>query len=69
MLGSGFRMRNTIVAGNLADSGPDLDGQLAVSGHKLIGNSQGGSGYAATDLLNVDALLGELQYHAGAAAG
>jgi hypothetical protein len=59
-------MRNSIVAGNTAGiSAPDLDGALTSSGYNLIGNTQGGSGFAATDLLNVNPLLGPLQNNGG----
>jgi hypothetical protein len=57
---------NTIVAGNTATvSDPDVSGTLTTSGHNLIGNTQGGFGFAATDLLNVDPLLGPLQDNGG----
>jgi parallel beta-helix repeat protein len=59
-------MRNTILAGNIRLGGSsDLFGSLSSSGYNLIGNSQGGSGYADTDLLNVDPLLGPLQNNGG----
>jgi hypothetical protein len=59
-------LRNTIVAGNTASIGdPDLSGPLASSGYNVIGNTQGGSGFDATDLLNVDPLLGPLQDNGG----
>jgi hypothetical protein len=58
-------MRNTILAGNSAGDGPDLNGALRSSGYNLIGNSQGGSGFVATDLLNVNPLLGPLQNNSG----
>jgi hypothetical protein len=57
--------RNTIIAGNTASSGPDLYGNLASQGHNLIGNTQGGSGFDATDLLDMDPLLGPLQDNGG----
>jgi hypothetical protein len=57
--------RNTIVAGNMAPSSPDLHGNLGSLGHNLIGNTQGGSGFDPTDLLNVDPLLGPLQDNGG----
>jgi hypothetical protein len=57
--------RNTIIAGNTASYGPDLYGSLSSSGYNLIGNSSGGSGYADTDLLDVDAKLGPLQDNGG----
>jgi hypothetical protein len=61
-----LNMRNTILAGNSSSSsGPDLYGSLSSSGHNLIGNTEGGSGFAVTDLLNVTPLLGPLQDNGG----
>jgi hypothetical protein len=57
--------RNTIIAGNSAGSEPDLIGSFSSSGHNLIGNTQGGSGFDPTDLLNVNPLLGPLQDNGG----
>lgn len=60
--------RNTIIAGNEVEStpgAPDLYGSLTSSGYNLIGNTSGGSGFASTDLLNVDPLLGPLQDNGG----
>jgi hypothetical protein len=57
--------RNTIIAGNTAPTSPDLVGNLGSQGHNLIGNTQGGSGFDATDLLDVDPLLGPLQHNGG----
>ncbi len=63
-------LRNTIVAGNLVSnpkSAPDdIFGVLSSSGHNLIGNTQGGSGFDPnTDLLNVDPMLGALADNGG----
>jgi hypothetical protein len=67
---STLNMRNTIVAGNTVfyysgyyDS--DLHGTLTSSGYNLIGNTNGGSGFVATDLLNVNPKLGPLQNNGG----
>jgi hypothetical protein len=61
-----LRARNTILAGNTATTtAPDVSGNLNSSGHNLIGNSTGGSGYDSTDLLDVDPLLGPLQNNGG----
>ena len=60
-----FQIRNTIVAGNSAGVGPDLDGALTSLGHNLIGDTDGGSGFDATDLLNTDPRLGPLQHNGG----
>ena len=62
---SSLTMRHTIVAGNMALKGPDLQGLLIFSGYNLFGNSQGGSGYDPTDLLDVNPLLGPLQDNGG----
>jgi hypothetical protein len=62
-------VRNSIIAGNYAeDGGPDFWGTLTTSGFNLIGDPQGGSGFAPTDLLNVDPLLGPLQNNGGPTA-
>jgi hypothetical protein len=58
-----LQTRNTIIADNTG--GPDVWGNLGSLGHNLIGNSSGGSGYADTDLLDVDAKLGPLQDNGG----
>jgi hypothetical protein len=41
-------LRNTIVAGNIAPSGPDVSGSMTSLGHNLIGNNSGASFTAAT---------------------
>jgi hypothetical protein len=65
-IGAGaVNLRNTILAGNTAVTGPDLSGPLTSSGYNLIGNTSGGSGYAPTDLLNVNPLLGPLANNGG----
>jgi len=56
---------NTIVAGNTAPTGPDVSGKVTSKGHNLIGNSSGGSGFVAADLLNVNPVLGPLQNNVG----
>jgi predicted outer membrane repeat protein len=42
-----------------------LSGNLGSLGHNLIGNTNGGSGFDPTDLLNVNPLLGPLQNNGG----
>jgi hypothetical protein len=64
-LGAAPTARDTILADNQSPSGPDLSTYLASLGHNLIGNTQGGSGFDPTDLLNVDPLLGPLQDNGG----
>jgi hypothetical protein len=60
-----FQARNSIVADNTAWNNSDLSGAVASLGHNLIGDSAGGAGYAASDLLNVDPRLGPLQDNGG----
>jgi hypothetical protein len=63
--GAGAALSNTVVAGNLASTGPDVSGTLASSAYDLFGKSAGGSGYGSSDLLDVDPLLGPLQDNGG----
>lgn len=42
-----------------------LDGNVNSLGNNLIGNSTGGSGFAASDLVNVNPQLGPLQNNGG----
>jgi hypothetical protein len=66
-----LQVRNTIIAGNTGNDingnrvPDDLRGDLGSLGHNLIGNTSGGSGFASTDLLNVDPRLGPLQDNGG----
>ncbi len=60
---------DTIVATNTATgSGPDVSGVVTSSGHNLIGNSSGGSGFVASDLLNLNPLLAALGNYGGPTA-
>jgi hypothetical protein len=65
---SALQVYDTIVADNTADLGPDLGGSgsggFTSLGHNLIGNNSG-SGYAASDLVNVNPDLGPLQNNGG----
>ncbi len=56
---------DTIIATNTAPTGPDVYGPVTSLGYNLIGNSTGGSSFAATDLVNVNPLLGPLQNNGG----
>jgi len=56
---------NTIIAKNTAPTGPDVGGPVTSEGYNLIGNSSGGNGFVAADLLNVNPLLGPLQDNGG----
>src|SRR5262249_2998857 len=58
------QIRNTIIADNKASMGPDILGTFS-SGYNLIQNPAQGSGFASTDLLSVDPLLGPLQDNDG----
>jgi hypothetical protein len=65
-----LQTHDTLLAGNVVDgpgsnSGPDLGGDLGSLGHNLVATSQGGSGFDATDLLDIDPLLGQLQCNGG----
>jgi hypothetical protein len=62
---SALQMHDTILANNIAGTAPDLDGNVTSLGHNLIGNTSGGGGFAATDLLNVNPQLGSLQNNGG----
>jgi hypothetical protein len=62
---SALQMHDTILADDTADSGSDLNGSVASQGYNLIGNTTGGSGFVASDLLNVNPLLGPLQNNGG----
>jgi hypothetical protein len=55
-------LQNSIVARN---AGGDGSGEFDSFGHNLVGNTEGTSGWVATDLLNVDPMLGPLQYNGG----
>jgi hypothetical protein len=61
----GLQMYDTVLAGNSAAAAPDLDGTFISLGHNLIGNTTGGSGFAASDLLNINPQLGPLQNNGG----
>jgi hypothetical protein len=60
-----LQMHDTILADNTADVGADLYGSVTSLGHNLFGNTTGGSGFAASDLLNVNPQLGPLQNNGG----
>ena len=64
-VGGSVTLANTIIAPKTATNGADVDGAVTSLGYNLIGDSSGASGFAATDLLNVDPLLGPLQNNGG----
>ncbi len=58
-------LTNTIVARNTATTNPDAQGTFTSLGNNLIGDTTGSSGWGASDLQNVDPLLGPLQDNGG----
>jgi hypothetical protein len=63
-------LKNTIVARNTSDSGPDVQGTFSSMGHNLIGIGDGASGLSNSDLGGskedpIDPLLGPLQDNGG----
>ncbi len=58
-------IKNSIIGGNSAEFGADLKGSFTSFGNNLFSNSSGGSGYAPTDILNVDPQLGPLADNGG----
>jgi hypothetical protein len=56
---------NSIMAGNSAASGPDIFGSVTSHGFNLIGNTNDGSGFVGSDLINVDPQLGPLHNNGG----
>ncbi len=63
---SAVQMHDTILADNSTwDDGQDLYGGFTSQGHNLIGNTNGGSGFVSSDLVNVNPQLGPLQNNGG----
>jgi len=58
-------LANTIVARNISTIDPDAKGTFTSQGKNLIGNTTGSSGWGASDLKNVNPLLGPLQNNGG----
>lgn len=58
-------MQNTLVALNQAATGPDIYGDTGSQGYNLVSQSAGSSGYLDSDLLDTNALVGELRYYGG----
>ena len=57
---------NTIIAQNIATTGPDVFGTVISLGNNLVGNDTGAVGFTEPpDLLDVDPLLGPLQDNGG----
>lgn len=51
--GLGESLQDTIVAGNMGTTAPDISGTVTSQGHNLIGNTSGAAGFVASDLQNV----------------
>jgi predicted outer membrane repeat protein len=64
--GASLSVANTIIARNFAPAGSDIFGAFVSRGYDLIGNTEGNTGAAETDLINTDPLLGPLQENGGA---
>ncbi|HLJ95199.1 MAG TPA: choice-of-anchor Q domain-containing protein [Gemmataceae bacterium] len=60
--GGTLMTRDTILSGN---SGGDVSGNIGSQGHNLIQNPSGGSGFAASDILNVNPRLLTLANNGG----
>ena len=58
-------LRNTIVAGNTASTGPDAFGNFSSQGNNLIGNTSDAPGFGGSDILGRSPLLGPLQDNGG----
>jgi hypothetical protein len=63
-------LKNTLVALNTADEGPDVHGAITSLGHNLIGNGNDASGFVDSDFVGtadnpIDPLLGPLQDNGG----
>ncbi|HUT88817.1 MAG TPA: choice-of-anchor Q domain-containing protein [Thermoguttaceae bacterium] len=63
--GSLLDLRNTIISGNMSPIGPNVSEGVRSQGHNLIGDTSGSSGWVASDLLNVDPMLGPLADNGG----
>jgi CSLREA domain-containing protein len=63
--GATLIVRNSIIAGNMGTSVPDLLGVVVSEGNNLIGNTAGSSGWIASDLLNLNPILGPLGNNGG----
>jgi hypothetical protein len=58
-------LRNTIVAGNTANTGPDVLGNFSSQGNNLIMNTSSATGFGGSDILGKNPLLGPLQDNGG----
>ncbi len=66
--GSTVNLKNTIIARNLSSViAEDVSGAVVSQGNNLIGDTTGGTGFIASDLLNVNPQLGGFANNGGAA--
>ena len=65
-LGGTVNVTGTIIANNSATLNADVSASVTSQGFNLIGNSTGGTGFIASDLLNVNAMLNPLGNNGGA---
>ena len=56
---------NTIVAGNTAATGPDIEAPVVSQGNNLIGNTSGSTGWVSSDLTGINPLLAPLGNYGG----
>ncbi len=63
--GGTLRLTNTIVARNTATTNPDASATFNSQGNNFFGDTTGATGFVASDLLNMDPLLGPLQNNGG----
>jgi hypothetical protein len=61
----GIGVTNTIIAGNTAVFARDVQGGVTSGGYNIVGSLIGSGGWATNDQLNVNPLLGPLQYNGG----
>jgi hypothetical protein len=67
--GATLNLVSTIISGDMAGTtGPDVNGTVVSQGNNLIGNTSGSAGLGASDLQNVNPMLGPLQNNGGPTA-
>jgi hypothetical protein len=55
ILGGSVQLQNTIVGGDTAPVGPDISGTIVSNGNNLVSETDGSSGYVASDLTGTSA--------------
>jgi hypothetical protein len=63
--GPNVSLRNTVISGNAAPTGPDFNNGASSLGSNIVGNTSGSSGWVVSDLQNVDPLLDPLADNGG----